>query len=243
MGLFGFLKRNRTALVRGTNSTEWSPETVIKTDNLCFSHDDSLDQIRLRNFQAVCQQAATLDTDLLIMSVLGSTCPDCAKYQGRVYSLSGNSKLFPPLPQTIKKNGIVHKGCRHSFFPYIHNVTATHMDYILKVHPLQNPKFGRNIVVFSNRPFVDDRTDECKYLAKKNIERHQIAKENKKRYETIIAQGEAEKKRDYQDYDWLKIHFPDKCPSSPTGYRRMKTQNTKRYQILKQLASELGKDI
>lgn len=42
---------------------------------------------------------------------------------------------------------------------------------------------------------------------------------------------------------WLQEHFPDKAPKNVTGYRRMKTQNTKNFQVLKQLAADLGRTI
>lgn len=42
---------------------------------------------------------------------------------------------------------------------------------------------------------------------------------------------------------WLQENFPNVAPKNVTGYRRMKTQNTKNYQKLKQLAADLGKEI
>lgn len=206
-------------------------------------YSDGLDSMRLQNFQAVCRQAKSLGTDFLIMSVCGSTCPECAKYQGRVYSISGNSKIFPPLPDFIKKTGVVHPGCHHSFSPYIHKVTHVNMNYTLQVHPLKKTRYKKNIVTFSNRPFEDDRTDECKKKAELARQNRMIQKENKIRYEENMIRLEEEKRRDYMNYEWLKAHFPDKCPASPSGYRRMKTQNTKNYQVLKQLAAKLGKEI
>lgn len=55
-------------------------------------------------------------------------------------------------------------------------------------------------------------------------------------YETRLVQEES-------DFAWLLQYLPDKCPKSITGYRRMKTQNTKNYQILKALAAEQGREI
>lgn len=42
---------------------------------------------------------------------------------------------------------------------------------------------------------------------------------------------------------WLQESIPDKAPKNVTGYRRMKTQNTKNYQVLKQFAAEHGREI
>lgn len=46
-----------------------------------------------------------------------------------------------------------------------------------------------------------------------------------------------------KDYDWIQENIPDKCPKSITGYRRMKTMNTKNYQLLKELAAQKGREI
>lgn len=206
-------------------------------------YDTGIDTEKLNQFHRVCKQAADLRTDLLIMSVQGSVCSECARYQGRVYSISGQSNMFPRLPATIAKTGVVHKGCTHQFFPYIHGSTNPKMDYTLMVHPLKDKSFGRNIIAFSNRPFVDDRTEECKKAAEAARERRKVAKLNKQRYNEIMIEREVEKQNDYQDFEWLRTHFPDKCPSTPSGYRRMKTQNTKNYQLLKQLAANVGREI
>lgn len=55
-------------------------------------------------------------------------------------------------------------------------------------------------------------------------------------HEANLAQTEA-------DYAWFQTNLPDKCPKSISSYRRMKTQNTKNFQILKDLAAELGRQI
>lgn len=58
-----------------------------------------------------------------------------------------------------------------------------------------------------------------------------------------ILEMEAKRKEEEKDYAWIKKNIPEKCPKSASGYRRMKAQNTKNYQILKQLAAELGREI
>lgn len=221
----------------------YKEEAIAEQQRIDAYYAGSLDRMRLQNFQSVCRQAESLETDLVMMTVTGSTCSECARYQGRVYSLSGKDKNFPPLPDLIKKNGTVHPDCHHSFSPYIHKVTRVDMSYILQVHPLKNPKYSKNIIAFSNRPFEDDRTDECIEAAEVARERRRIRKQNESRRDEIILERIERQQSDYADYDWLKEHFPEKCPASATGYRRMKTQNTKNYQTLKRLASELGREI
>ena len=43
-------------------------------------------------------------TDLIEVSVHGSPCEECAKYQGRIYSISGNDKRFPKYPDWLLSN-------------------------------------------------------------------------------------------------------------------------------------------
>lgn len=49
--------------------------------------------------------------------------------------------------------------------------------------------------------------------------------------------------RDERDYAWIKENLPDVCPKSKSGFCRMRSQNTKNYQKLQQLASQLGRKI
>lgn len=58
-----------------------------------------------------------------------------------------------------------------------------------------------------------------------------------------LIEYEQEKDRDIQSFQWLQKNLPSKCPKSFSGYRRMKTQNTKNYQNLIAEAAKLGKTI
>ena len=185
----------------------------------------------------------SLKTDLVIMDVHGAVCSECAKYQGRVYSISGKSKLFPRVPDFYFRDGNVHDDCSHSFSPYIHGVSDPQLEYTLSVHPLQDKRYGRNIVVFSNRPFVDDRTEECRKEAENARSKLQAKLDHQNDLEDTIIEREYQKFLDNSTLSWLQEHFPDKCPKSLSGFRRMRTQNTKNYQLLKQLAAEMGREI
>ena len=46
--------------------------------------------------------------------------------------------------------------------------------------------------------------------------------------------------KDETDFPWIQANLPSLCPKNISSYRRMKTQNTKNYQALKQAAAELG---
>lgn len=56
--------------------------------------------------------------------------------------------------------------------------------------------------------------------------------------EAEIRRGE-----ERREFQWLQENLPGQCPKSVSGFRRMKTQNTKNYQLLKQLAADQGRDI
>lgn len=49
--------------------------------------------------------------------------------------------------------------------------------------------------------------------------------------------------RDERDFAWLQKNIPSLCPKSKNGFCKMRKQNTKNYQILKELAAEAGKEI
>lgn len=87
--------------------------------------------------------------DLVECSSISPTCPTCAMYQGRIYSISGNTAGYPSLYETAFKNGysIIHPNCRHQFFPY-------------------NPKFHtaeerRNLEENTHKPFNSDPQSEA----------------------------------------------------------------------------------
>lgn len=189
------------------------------------------------------RNAHALGTDYLIMSTEEFACSECAKYQGRVYSISGKSKKYPPLPYEISNYGCVHPGCTHRFFAYIDNTSNNSMEITLAHHPIRNIFYKRNIVSFSNRPFKDDRTKDCKKTVEEVRQREAKRKEQQQYYEDNIIEIEYQKHLDEQAVIWLQNNFPTKAPKNITGFRRMRTQNTKNYQALKLLAAGKGKEI
>ena len=81
------------------------------------------------------------------------------------------------------------------------------------------------LIKASNAPFTDTRTEEeiALYLHKQ--------------------EQCWQKEINRADYEWIHRHLPVIAPKSLSGYSRMKTQNTKNYQALKQAAAELGREI
>jgi len=100
-----------------------------------------------------------LKNDLVKMSSHSTSCPICAMYQGRVYSITGKTKGYPSLSVINNGNvvqyGTVHPNCRHRFTIYIKefddDAAQTKKD--------------------SNKPFEDTRSKEQKekYLNRQKL--------------------------------------------------------------------------
>ena len=117
------------------------------------------------------------------------------------------------------------------------------MEYTLSVHPLKDKRYGSDIVTFSNRPFVDDRTDECKQEAEAVRQEILAEAEKKRACQDNMIEIEARRGKEQRDFAWAQDNFPEKCPKTISSFRRMKKQNTKNYQALKALAAEQGREI
>lgn len=79
--------------------------------------------------------------DLVYVNFVGITCEYCAKYQGRVYSISGNDKRFPKL----ELRPPYHAHC-------VHSISAWIEEY-------QSAEEIERMIAASNRPFTDNRTE------------------------------------------------------------------------------------
>ncbi len=79
--------------------------------------------------------------DLVYVNKVGITCDICAKYQGRVYSISGNDKRFPALTARPPYHG----HCVHSTSAW--------------VEKYQDELDIKKAIKDSNKPFKDSRTE------------------------------------------------------------------------------------
>ena len=60
---------------------------------------------------------AEIGNDLMMISSLGTTCPICSKWQGKVLSISGNDPKYPSLA-SAKAAGVFHPNCKHTLTAY-----------------------------------------------------------------------------------------------------------------------------
>ena len=69
--------------------------------------------------------AAEMESDLVEVTSHGGARPSHAEWQGRVYSISGKSKKYPPLSRTGYGTGDGLKGwnCRHDFYPFFEGIS------------------------------------------------------------------------------------------------------------------------
>lgn len=107
------------------------------------SVDERMSDATKESFKTRIAGCKELGTDLVEIGDMGACCAKCAMYRKRVYSLHGKNKLFPKFPKDY------HWGCGLSGYPYVYGV--------------MEPSFPcDDIIRYSNRPFVDDRTEEEK---------------------------------------------------------------------------------
>lgn len=204
MGLFDFFKRknitNRSASPKTTDpyTAERNRVLSILTDQLNRS-PNSFTAISLANFL---KYTVEFDSDYARTMECHCCCEKCAPYRQRYYSISGKDKRLPKVPDFfLDIRNLEH--CR------VELKAATDID--IEVKP--------EIIPISNRPYIDDRTDEEKEI-----------------YQSVLAEkrAEAEKEQDKKDYEKLSAMYPDIVPKSFSAYRRLKNSNPEKFKELKQ---------
>lgn len=187
---------------------------TLKVFNNTFDFYDPKKQL-MDKIISDCKQ---YNTDYVMMSAHCSCCEECNKLQGRIYSISGKSNIFPQLPKNILKTGLVHVGCRHSFTPYFFNKDDENMLY---------DKMGNSVdaIQASQRPFVDDRTES-----------------EKVNYFDYLKEQDERKKKENDEIEYCNLLniFPESAPKSFGAYRRMKNARTKNFLKLSEMAKEKG---
>lgn len=138
---------------------------------------------------------------------MGGCCSECAKYSGRVYSISGKSRKYPQLPASVRTNGNFHHGCWCSMNLYFEGSSVYFMGESLSDTEIRN------------RPYSDNRTSQ-------QIEWYEH------RYDDKIAEAKeyAAKEFDRKEYESIQKALPDLAPKSFSAYRRMKNGNTAGFQ-------------
>lgn len=165
------------------------------------------------HFLSAIKQCKDFDTDYIYCGGHTCTCSECAKYQNRVYSISGKDSAYPKLPDFVYEYGRFHPGCRHCFYPFSgDSIADKNGNYV-------------DALEYSNRPFVDDRTPEeiegyNQYL--KKAEKERLHDENLKAFYI------------------LKKELPDVMPKSYSTFAQYKAHNSDKYINILNSANEKG---
>ena len=182
--------------------------------------------MRKEVFEKTLRDASRLGTDLVRMNEHEYTCEECSKYQGRVFSISGRDKRFPKLPEQFYMHYGIHEGCRHFLNVFFERHT-----------PLFSGVELKDIIKHSNRPYVDDRTQEqiTKYEEWKNEKR--FVYDEQWFIETM------HKTIERKLYEAIRECMPEMAPKSFSGYMRMKNAKTKNWLKFAEAAKEKGFNI
>lgn len=149
------------------------------------------------------------NTDIVSTNETSFVCEECAKYTKRYFSISGNSKRYPKLPEYLLHKSYEHKYCAIELYPVLDNISEPAWNY------------QGDFIKYCNRPFVDERTKEQKAFFDKEV----------KEKEEFL--------KDKEFYDLIFEKFPDIAPKSFGGFRRMKAANSENYKKLLEKANEL----
>ena len=199
----------------------------LLTFDVCVKNHFDIYAKKIRDI--VLEKSQSFGTDLIAFNDFGGgCCSECAKMRGRVYSISGKSKVFPKLPEYVLENGNFHPGCRCMMSLFFENETE-----------LFYKGERANAKALSRRPWVDDRDEKERQLYKEYL--NNIQKDIahiKKREEYSIKKGMAQR-----EFDQILMYLPELAPKSITGYMRMKTSKSKNFIKLFNAAKEKGIDI
>lgn len=84
----------------------------IEEEKLHYDHPELFDK-RFNNKQRILdgiQKCKKCNTDLLLITT-NNHCLVCKKYNNKIYSISGKSKKYPPLPSEFTESGGFDKEC------------------------------------------------------------------------------------------------------------------------------------
>ena len=163
-------------------------------------------------------------SDLVDSNDEAFVCSECAKYVKRRFSEYGYNKKYPKLPDYIKENREEHKYCCITFSPVLEDISIPAWDYT------------GDLIKFSNRPFVDNRTEE----QKKQFEEHKARRIQKEKAEERYYSRDywIEKYKKHLEYQQVVEIMGEKAPKSYSGYQRMKKNNTANFQKILKAAEE-----
>ena len=175
------------------------------------------------------EDAKLLETDLVEAGYFLGCCSECAKRRGRVFSLSGEDKRFPKFEREY--------GCTCQGIGFTPISDLDLEDDFFNVSTFINKPV--DIIQYSNRPFIDDRTDSEKKIYEmfvKECEANEWYEPYGKRLDELNKETELQ-------YDWICKNMPEYAPKSKYAFFDMKEINSVEFQKISKLAEDKGKII
>lgn len=199
-------------------------ESFLKT--LPYYGMSVIDETAFRNKEYIFSLLESCGEDLVIFPSSNTPCcSECSKLRGRAYSVYGNNKKFPILPERVRVKGNFHSNCR-----------CTMLLWSESLKEISDNGEKKNVLEMSWRPYIDTRNQEQREAYEKFLEKYDLEqKELQNRYIYSIRRGICQ-----IEYDKILELMPDKAPKSIKGYMRMKKMRTKNFLKLKESADKLG---
>lgn len=191
--------------------------------------------------------------DLVECSTISPTCPTCATYQGRIYSISGNTPGYPALYKTAFRNGYscIHPNCRHQFFSYnpkfhteaerkaLEEGTHRPMDEEKQSDSarsayarsqMQMRQWNNEMNRFAEyQKLCEDRGEEPAYKSLGAFRRAYRSEEGSLPYAKSHYT-----RRDARQHDGYKAVLGDGLPDTLAKFQEMKYNNPRRFDLLRQ---------
>lgn len=145
--------------------------------------------------------------DLVEMTSHFPTCEVCASLQGRIYSISGNDKRFPPLSVAFSSGyHNVHPNCRHSVHPWIED--------------FKTPDEVKAAMEQSGQPFADNRGEKEKGLYNKQQVENRQTRQDLYQYERYKAKLGSDAPKSFSAFRKAKKADGEKWSELQSQYKK-----------------------
>lgn len=149
--------------------------------------------------------------DLVKMSSHLTSCPLCATYQGRIYSISGKSSEYPPLDTAFSgEYANIHPNCAHVLMPYIPELD----DNADQLKKFSNRSFDISEV---DKKTIDDYNRQQTEKRKLREDRNQY-----QRYKFVLPEDIP---KSFASFRQLKYNNTDKWNELMGNYRKINAYN------------------
>ena len=156
---------------------------------------------------ATMNQIKDLGYDLVKISEHRTSCPLCGVLQGRVYSVSGNDKRYPPISVAFTgPYANIHPNCAHVIMPYIEALA-------------EDPEGDRK---FSNQGFeIDSKHSKQVSLYYEEQKRKQKLRNNRRQFERYTLAMPDKVPKSFQGFMAMKRSNNDNWKSLQKEYRKV----------------------